>query len=129
MSIDISVTSHSRSPPTSQSVSRDLQFPPRRTSWEILNSDRLSGAGNTGGRGLLLALPLRTVSRVGRDTRGSSWGGPWPITMHEEETMTKLWAVVLVVVSLLFVAPLIESGTSESSQIFQSVGNAEGGGG
>jgi hypothetical protein len=49
--------------------------------------------------------------------------------MHEEETMTKLWAVVLVVVSLLFVAPLIESGTSESSQIFQSVGNAEGGGG
>src|SRR5262245_66193721 len=48
--------------------------------------------------------------------------------MHEEETMTKLWAVVVVVLSLLFVAPLIESGTSESSQIFQSVGNAEGGG-
>ena len=43
--------------------------------------------------------------------------------------MTKLWTVLFVVLSLLFVAPLLESGTSESSQIFQSVGNAEGGGG
>ena len=43
--------------------------------------------------------------------------------------MTKLWAVLLVILSLLFVAPLLESGTSESSQIFQSIGNAEGGGG
>ena len=113
----------------SQSVSRDILTPPRRTAREIWNSDGLSVAGNTGGRGLLLALPVRTVSRVGRETEGSSWGGPWPVTMHEEEMMTKLWAVVLVVLSLLFVAPLIESGTSESSQIFQSVGNAEGGGG
>ena len=43
--------------------------------------------------------------------------------------MTKVWTVLVVVMSLLFVAPLLESGTSESSQIFQSVGNAEGGGG
>jgi len=43
--------------------------------------------------------------------------------------MTKLWAVLLVLVSLLLVAPVLESGTSESNQIFQSVGNAEGGGG
>jgi len=43
--------------------------------------------------------------------------------------MTKLWAVLLVLASLLLAAPVIESGTSESSQIFQSVGNAEGGGG
>jgi hypothetical protein len=43
--------------------------------------------------------------------------------------MTKLWAVLLVLVSLLLVAPLLESGTSESSQVFQAIGNAEGGGG
>ena len=43
--------------------------------------------------------------------------------------MTKVWTVLVVVMSLLFVAPLLESATSESTQIFQSVGNAEGGGG
>lgn len=43
--------------------------------------------------------------------------------------MTKLWAVLLILVSLLLVAPLLESGTSESSQVFQAIGNAEGGGG
>jgi hypothetical protein len=43
--------------------------------------------------------------------------------------MVKVWAVLVVLVSLLFVAPVIESGTSESSTIFQSIGTAEGGGG
>ncbi len=43
--------------------------------------------------------------------------------------MTKLWAVLLIVVSFLLVAPVIESGTSESSAIFQAIGTAEGGGG
>jgi hypothetical protein len=43
--------------------------------------------------------------------------------------MTKLWVVVLVLVSFLFVAPVIESETSESSTIFQAIGTAEGGGG
>ena len=43
--------------------------------------------------------------------------------------MMKLWAILMVLASLLLVAPVLESGTSESSQIFQSVGNAEGGGG
>lgn len=43
--------------------------------------------------------------------------------------MKKIVAIVLVLVSLLFVAPLIESGTSSSTQIFQAVGTAEGGGG
>jgi hypothetical protein len=43
--------------------------------------------------------------------------------------MTKLWAVVTVVLSLLFVAPVIESGTT-SVPVLQAVGNAcEGGGG
>jgi hypothetical protein len=50
-------------------------------------------------------------------------------TPHRRKTMTKLWAVLLVLASLLLVAPVLESNTSESSQIFQAVGNAEGGGG
>jgi hypothetical protein len=43
--------------------------------------------------------------------------------------MTKLFAVALALVSLLLVAPVIESGTSGSSQLFVAVGNADGGGG
>ena len=43
--------------------------------------------------------------------------------------MTKLVAVALALVSLLMVAPVIESGTSVSTQLFVAVGNAEGGGG
>ena len=43
--------------------------------------------------------------------------------------MTKLWVALLILVSFLFVAPVIESGTSESSTIFQTIGTADGGGG
>jgi hypothetical protein len=43
--------------------------------------------------------------------------------------MTKLWAALLIVVSFLMLAPIIESGTSESTQFFQAIGTAEGGGG
>jgi hypothetical protein len=43
--------------------------------------------------------------------------------------MTKLFAVALALVSFLLVAPVIESGTSGSSQLFVAVGNADGGGG
>ena len=43
--------------------------------------------------------------------------------------MTKLFAVALALVSLLLVAPVIESGTSGSMQLFVAVGNADGGGG
>jgi hypothetical protein len=43
--------------------------------------------------------------------------------------MTKLWVVLLILGSILFVAPVIESGTSESSTIFQTFGTADGGGG
>jgi hypothetical protein len=43
--------------------------------------------------------------------------------------MTKVVAVVLAVASFLLVAPVIESGTSGSTQLFVAVGNAEGGGG
>jgi len=42
--------------------------------------------------------------------------------------MTKLGAVLLILGSLLLVAPVIESGISESTQFFQAVGTAEGGG-
>jgi hypothetical protein len=43
--------------------------------------------------------------------------------------MTKLWAAVLIVASLLMLAPIIESGTSGSTQVFQAIGTADGGGG
>jgi hypothetical protein len=43
--------------------------------------------------------------------------------------MTKVWTVMAIIVSLLFVAPIIESATSESSAIFQAIGTADGGGG
>lgn len=43
--------------------------------------------------------------------------------------MTKFWAVLLVLASFLLVAPVIESGTSESTQVFQAIGTAESGGG
>jgi hypothetical protein len=46
-----------------------------------------------------------------------------------ERPMTKLFAVALALASILFVAPVIESGTSVSTQLFVAVGNAEGGGG
>ncbi len=43
--------------------------------------------------------------------------------------MTKLWAVLLILASFLLVAPVLESGTSESTQFFQAIGTAEGGAG
>ena len=46
-----------------------------------------------------------------------------------ERHMTKVVAIALALVSLLLVAPVIESGTSGSSQLFLAVGNADGGGG
>jgi len=44
--------------------------------------------------------------------------------------MAKVWAVLAIVASVLFLAPVIESGTPTSMPVFQAVGNAcEGGGG
>jgi hypothetical protein len=44
--------------------------------------------------------------------------------------MTKVWAVLLLVVSFLMVAPVIESGTQSRVPVFQAVGDAcDGGGG
>ena len=42
--------------------------------------------------------------------------------------MAKLMAVLVVLASFLLVAPVIESGTTGSTQIFQAIGTAEGGG-
>ena len=42
--------------------------------------------------------------------------------------MSKIWAMLLVLASMLLAAPVIESGTSGSSQVFQAIGTAEGGG-
>jgi hypothetical protein len=41
--------------------------------------------------------------------------------------MAKIVAALFIVVSFLMFAPIIESGTSESTQFFQAVGNADGG--
>ena len=41
--------------------------------------------------------------------------------------MAKLMAVLLVLASFLLVAPVIESGTTGSTQFFQAVGTADGG--
>ncbi|MBI1847949.1 MAG: hypothetical protein HY294_06660 [Candidatus Rokubacteria bacterium] len=43
--------------------------------------------------------------------------------------MAKLIAVVIGIASLLLAAPIIETGTSGSTNIFVAIGNAEGGGG
>lgn len=43
--------------------------------------------------------------------------------------MTKLLAALMIVASFLLVAPVIESGTSGSTQFFQAIGTADGGGG
>ncbi|HEX9421266.1 MAG TPA: hypothetical protein VGA81_19575 [Methylomirabilota bacterium] len=43
--------------------------------------------------------------------------------------MARIVAAVLMVVSFLMLAPIIESGTLESTQFFQAIGTADGGGG
>jgi hypothetical protein len=43
--------------------------------------------------------------------------------------MVRLLAMLVVLSSFLLVAPVIESGTSESTQIFQAIGTADGSGG
>jgi hypothetical protein len=42
--------------------------------------------------------------------------------------MTKLFAVLALIASFLLVAPVIESGTPGSTQVFQAIGTADGGG-
>ena len=46
-----------------------------------------------------------------------------------ETVMTKVVAITLALVSLLMIAPVIESGTSGSTQVFQAIGTADGGSG
>jgi hypothetical protein len=43
--------------------------------------------------------------------------------------MTKAIAAVLVLASFLFAAPVLESATSGSTQLFQAIGTADGGDG
>jgi hypothetical protein len=54
--------------------------------------------------------------------------GGGPIERREESMMSKVWAALLIVASLLLVAPIIESGTAGDTQFFQAVGTADGGG-
>ena len=45
------------------------------------------------------------------------------------EGSVKILALVLALASFLLVAPVIESGTSGSTQVFQAIGTADGGAG
>jgi hypothetical protein len=55
--------------------------------------------------------------------------GRIPTSIKEESVMARTWAVLLILASFLLVAPVIESGTSGFTQVFQAIGTAEGGGG
>ena len=46
-----------------------------------------------------------------------------------DRAMTKMIAAVVVLASFLFAAPVLESATSGSTQIFQAIGTADGGDG
>ena len=46
-----------------------------------------------------------------------------------ETSMIKALALVIALASLLLAAPVIESGTTGSTQLFQAIGTADGGGG
>ena len=47
----------------------------------------------------------------------------------EDGFMAKLLAALLILASFLFAAPVLESGTSGSTQFFQAIGTADAGGG
>jgi hypothetical protein len=49
--------------------------------------------------------------------------------LQREKAMSRVIAAALIFGSLLFAAPVIESGTSGSTQLFQAIGTADGGGG
>jgi len=57
-----------------------------------------------------------------------SWGGFPQLEQIEEGVMAKVLAVLALIASFLLVAPVIESGTLGSTQFFQAIGTAEGGG-
>jgi hypothetical protein len=46
-----------------------------------------------------------------------------------ESSMIKVMALVVALASFLLVAPVIESATSGSTQVFQAIGTADGGSG
>jgi len=71
-----------------------------------------------------LAIHLLIV--VSYRTTDLSWRGIR--TPTRRRLMAKIWAALLVIASFLMLAPVMESGTSESTQFFQAIGNAEGGG-
>jgi hypothetical protein len=41
--------------------------------------------------------------------------------------MTKLWAALVIMAAVLLAAPVIESGTFGTTQLFQAIGTADGG--
>jgi hypothetical protein len=55
--------------------------------------------------------------------------GRAPVLVTRERDMAKVWAALLIATAVLFAAPVIESATSNSTQVFQAIGTADGGGG
>ena len=69
---------------------------------------------------LLIAFPMIGAT--------SSWRGRSGCRL-KEKAMTKLVGALLTLAALLLAAPVIESGTSDSTQWFQAIGTADGGDG
>lgn len=55
--------------------------------------------------------------------------GRAPVLLTRERDMARLVAALLMVTAVLLAAPVIESATSSSTQVFQAIGTADGGGG
>jgi hypothetical protein len=88
--------------------------------------------GQTSKNSTFFAISLAAILLVGTvDVKAylPRWEGADPQTAEREQTMMKLWAVLLVLASFVLVAPVVESGTSGSLNLFVAVGNADGGGG
>ena len=75
-----------------------------------------------------MALRRRLFERAGDGevVDGAALEHKWTLFL---ELMVKLTAVIVVIASFLFFAPVIESGTPSHLSVFQAVGNAAEGAG
>lgn len=81
-------------------------------------------AGSDATRGLAIDLLSRLPRRASALLMVRTASGP-----KGESPMIKVLALVVALASFLLAAPVIESGTTGSTQVFQAIGTADGGGG
>jgi hypothetical protein len=74
-------------------------------------------------------VPTIALTRPNQANRRQQGASGSPPAAQKRMTMAKLIAVALALTTLLLVAPIIESETSATSQIFVTIGNADGSGG